>query len=195
VVLATRDRRPDSAPVAKATDLSRPDPTPRSELGSEAGSGCATGSGSATGSSAASGDRDGSDVVAVAPPTDGSPGDEGSAQASSTPGAPLEAQGPRPGASAEAHHEARDAARARRAEIAKLLAEAEEAKRTRSLVRWVLRADAALRLDPRSAKARLLLAEGLIASGDLERGCKYLHDLRRNPSARTRAAQAGCPTD
>ncbi|HEY5947161.1 MAG TPA: protein kinase [Kofleriaceae bacterium] len=80
-------------------------------------------------------------------------------------------------------------------QVAKLLAEAEEAKRKRNLVRWVMKADAALQLDPRNLQARLLLADGLIASGDLDRGCKYLHDLGRNPSARARATQAGCPAD
>jgi eukaryotic-like serine/threonine-protein kinase len=80
-------------------------------------------------------------------------------------------------------------------EIAKLIAEAEDAKRGRKLVRWVMKADAALQLDPRNVRARLLLAEGLIASGDLDRGCKYLRDLGRNPTARKRAAQAGCPSD
>jgi eukaryotic-like serine/threonine-protein kinase len=78
------------------------------------------------------------------------------------------------------------------AQVDKLVAEAEEAKRSRSLVRWVMKADAALRLDARDVRARLLLAEGLLASGDLDRGCKYLRDLRRNRTARALARQAGC---
>ena len=80
-------------------------------------------------------------------------------------------------------------------EVARLLAEAEAAKRTRNLVRWVMKADAALQLDPRNVRARFLLADGLIASGDLDRGCKYLHELGKNPTARARATQAGCPSD
>jgi cytochrome c-type biogenesis protein CcmH/NrfG len=59
----------------------------------------------------------------------------------------------------------------------------------------VIKADAALQLDPRNTRARMLLADGLIASGDLDRGCKYLHELGRNPTARARARQAGCPAD
>jgi serine/threonine-protein kinase len=94
-------------------------------------------------------------------------------------GRPTEARGPRPEAS----------------EVAKYIAEAEEAKRTHNLVRWVIKADAALQLDPRNTRARFLLADGLIVSGDLDRGCKYLHDLGKNPTARARARQAGCPTD
>lgn len=83
----------------------------------------------------------------------------------------------------------------RRSEVARLIGEAEQAKRTRNLLRWVLKADAALQLDPRNVRARLLLGEGLIASGDLDRGCKYLRELGRNPAARARARAAGCPTD
>jgi hypothetical protein len=83
----------------------------------------------------------------------------------------------------------------RRAEIAKLIGEAEDAKKARNLVRWVMKADAALQLDPRNVRARFLLADGLIASGDLDRGCKYLHELGKNPTARARANQAGCPSD
>jgi hypothetical protein len=82
-----------------------------------------------------------------------------------------------------------------RAEVAKLITEAEQAKQARNLVRWVMKADAALQLDPRNVRARFLLADGLIASGDLDRGCKYLHDLGKNPTARARANQAGCPSD
>jgi eukaryotic-like serine/threonine-protein kinase len=82
-----------------------------------------------------------------------------------------------------------------RAEITKLIAEAEAAKKARNLVRWVMKADAALQLDPRNVRARFLLADGLIASGDLDRGCKYLHELGKNPTARARANQAGCPSD
>ncbi|HEY5923123.1 MAG TPA: serine/threonine-protein kinase [Kofleriaceae bacterium] len=80
-------------------------------------------------------------------------------------------------------------------EVGKLIAEAEEAKRARNLVRWVMKADAALQLEPRNVRARFLLADGLIASGDLDRGCRYLRELKRNPTARARANQAGCPAD
>jgi serine/threonine-protein kinase len=80
-------------------------------------------------------------------------------------------------------------------EVAKLIDEAEQAKKSRNLVRWVFKADAALQLDPRNVRARFLLADGLIASGDLDRGCKYLRDLGKNPTARARANQAGCPAN
>ena len=71
------------------------------------------------------------------------------------------------------------------------LAEAEAAKRGGNRLRWVNQADIALRLDPSSTRAKLLLAEGLIAYGDLEHGCKYLRELVRDPTAQ-RMAQASC---
>ena len=71
------------------------------------------------------------------------------------------------------------------------LAEAEAAKRAGNRMRWVSQADSALRLDPTNPRAKLLLAEGLIAYGDLEHGCKYLRELGRNPTA-LRMAQASC---
>ena len=79
--------------------------------------------------------------------------------------------------------------------VAKLIAEAEAAQKTNQRLRQVMKADAALRADPRNTRARFLLADGLIASGDLERGCKYLREMGKNPTARARANQAGCPTD
>ena len=76
-------------------------------------------------------------------------------------------------------------------EAERALAEAEAAKRSGNRMRWVNQADIALRMDPTSTRAKLLLAEGLIAYGDLEHGCKYLRELGRNPTA-VRMAQASC---
>ena len=77
-------------------------------------------------------------------------------------------------------------------ELVKLLADAEAAQRAGNRLRQMALADSALRLDPRNAKAKLLLADALIATGDHDRGCKYLHDLGRNAAAVARAKQAGC---
>ena len=71
------------------------------------------------------------------------------------------------------------------------LAEAEAAKRSGNRMRWVNQADIALRLEPSSTRAKLLLAEGLIAYGDLEHGCKYLRELGHEPAAQ-RMAKASC---
>ncbi len=81
-----------------------------------------------------------------------------------------------------------------RSTIDKYLAEAEAAKKAGNRMRWVSQADSALRLDPASARAKLLLAEGLIAYGDLEHGCKYLRELGRNPAAQKMAA-ASCSSN
>jgi hypothetical protein len=82
-----------------------------------------------------------------------------------------------------------------RPDVAKLVAEAEDARRAGNLLGQVQKADEALSVDPRNVRARFLLADGLIASGDLDRGCKYLRDLGKNPTAQARARQAGCPTN
>jgi len=80
-------------------------------------------------------------------------------------------------------------------ELARHLAAAEAAGRAKNWLVEAKEADEALHIDPRDVRARLLIADALLGSGDLERGCKHLHDLGRNPTARARAHQAGCPGD
>ncbi len=80
------------------------------------------------------------------------------------------------------------------AEAAAHVAAAETARRAGNRHRQLAEADAALQADPRNVRARFLAGDALIASGDLDRGCKYLRDLGKNPSAVARAQQAGCPT-
>jgi eukaryotic-like serine/threonine-protein kinase len=80
-------------------------------------------------------------------------------------------------------------------EAATHLAAAEHARTAGNRLRQLAEADAALQADPRNVRARFLFADALIASGDLDRGCKYLRDLGKNPTARERARQAGCPTN
>jgi serine/threonine-protein kinase len=74
------------------------------------------------------------------------------------------------------------------------VAAAEAARTAGNRLRQLAEADAALQADPRNVRARFLAADALIASGDLDRGCKYLRDLGKNPTAMARAQQAGCPT-
>ncbi len=59
----------------------------------------------------------------------------------------------------------------------------------------VTQAHAAILLDPRNVRAILLLADGLLAEGDLEHGCKYLRGLVHNPVAIERLRSASCPAD
>jgi serine/threonine-protein kinase len=70
---------------------------------------------------------------------------------------------------------------------------AEDALRANNSLRQLAEADLALRADPNSVRAKYLLGDALIKSGDLDRGCTYLGALRRNAAARARARSAGCP--
>lgn len=73
------------------------------------------------------------------------------------------------------------------------LKSAEEAMRQGNRLRQLAEADLALQADPRSARAKYLLADALIKGGDLDRGCGYLRQLGRNPLAVARANVAKCP--
>jgi hypothetical protein len=81
------------------------------------------------------------------------------------------------------------------AEVARHLANAEAARREGRWLVQIPEADAALQADPHNVRARFLLGDGLISTGDLDHGCKYLHELGRNPIAVARAHAAGCPSD
>ncbi|HEU0036890.1 MAG TPA: serine/threonine-protein kinase [Kofleriaceae bacterium] len=75
------------------------------------------------------------------------------------------------------------------------LRNAEEGLRTNNLLKQLAEADLALAADPRNVRAKYLLGDALIKSGDLDRGCQTLRQLGRNPLARSRAHAAGCPGD
>ncbi len=72
---------------------------------------------------------------------------------------------------------------------------AEAAAAAGNRLRQLAEADLALRADPRSPRARYLLGDALVATGDLDRGCAYLRKLARNARAAARARTAGCPAD
>ena len=120
---------------------------------------------------------------AAAPTPEAAPIDAGA-----PPDAPIDARAERPDAAVK------QPTRGPNPEIAKMLAEGESLRRSNPLKAMAI-ADSVLQLEPRNARAKLLLADVLIASGDRDNGCKHLRDLRNNPTARARAAQAGCPTD
>ena len=75
------------------------------------------------------------------------------------------------------------------------LRNAEDAFRAGNHLRQIAEADLALHADPRSARAKYLVGDGLLKTGDLDRGCRYLRELKRNPGARERARAGGCPGD
>jgi serine/threonine protein kinase len=80
-------------------------------------------------------------------------------------------------------------------EVAQHLAAAEDAKRAGNRLRQIAEADAVLRLDAHNVRARLLIADGLLATGSIDSGCKYLRSLGRNPTALQMAKAASCPSD
>jgi len=75
------------------------------------------------------------------------------------------------------------------------LRNAEDAFRDNNRLRQLAEADLALRANPRSVRAKFLLADALLKGNDLDRGCAYLRALKRIPMAQDRALAAGCPTD
>ncbi len=75
------------------------------------------------------------------------------------------------------------------------LKNAEDAMRDNNRLRQLAEADLALKFDPRNVRAKYLLADALIKTGDLDHGCAYLRALGRNPLARARASAAKCPID
>jgi len=75
------------------------------------------------------------------------------------------------------------------------LRNAEEALQRDNSLRQLAEADLALRADPHSVRARFLLGDALIKSGDLDHGCKYLHAIAQLAAARDRARAAGCAGD
>jgi serine/threonine protein kinase len=81
----------------------------------------------------------------------------------------------------------------RNMEAATHLKKAEAAVRAGNRLGQLAEADLALKADPRNVRAKYLLADALIQGGDLDRGCKYLRALGRNPLAVARAKSAKCP--
>jgi serine/threonine protein kinase len=120
--------------------------------------------------------------------TTGTPGERPAGTA--VPRAPREPEG---GTSGGTRNGSKSAGRNPAAE--EHLRNAEEAFRAGNHLRQIAEADIALRADPRSARARYLVGDGLLKTGDLDRGCKYLRELKRNPTARDRARTGGCPGD
>ncbi len=83
----------------------------------------------------------------------------------------------------------------RNLEAAAHLKNAEAAVRAGNRLGQLAEADLALKADPRNVRAKYLLADALIQGGDLDRGCKYLRALGRNPLAVARGKSAKCPID
>ena len=137
------------------------------------------------------------DAAQVASVADAGAGLTGAVDAG--PGAPLDGVAPTDAAPPRADAGARIDAGARlpprNMEAATHLKNAEAAARTGNRLGQLAEADLALKADPRNVRARYLLADALIQGGDLDRGCKYLRALGRNPLAVARGKSAKCPID
>ncbi len=75
------------------------------------------------------------------------------------------------------------------------LRNAEEGFQTNNHLRQLAEADLALRANPRSIRAKFLLGDAQLKTGDPDRGCANLHVIRRYAPAHDRARAAGCPGD
>lgn len=92
--------------------------------------------------------------------------------------------------------EAKRRERARnKAEVQTHLRAAESARKSGNTLKQLAEADAARKLDGRSTRARYLLGDALVKSGDKTNGCKHLHRARSLSSARSAYSKAGCAKD
>ena len=80
-------------------------------------------------------------------------------------------------------------------ELAKHVAAAEAARRSGNRLRQLAEADAALAVDNRHVRARFLMGEALLETGDASNGCKYLRMAKRLREARTILDSGRCPAD
>jgi len=80
-------------------------------------------------------------------------------------------------------------------ELARHLAEAERARRAGNRLRQLAEADAALERDARHVRARFLMGEALLETGDVANGCRYLRSAKRIAEARALLASGRCPAD
>jgi eukaryotic-like serine/threonine-protein kinase len=80
-------------------------------------------------------------------------------------------------------------------ELAAHLAAAERARKAGNRLRQLAEADAALARDPRHVRARFLMGEALLETGDATNGCRYLRSAKRVSEARALLTSGRCPAD
>ncbi|HVK78369.1 MAG TPA: protein kinase [Kofleriaceae bacterium] len=88
-----------------------------------------------------------------------------------------------------------DRGAARAAELARKLDAADAARRGGKRLKQIAYAHEALEIDPRNQRARYLLGDALVATGDQANGCKYLRSATRIAAARELVRSAACPVD
>lgn len=82
-----------------------------------------------------------------------------------------------------------------RSEAATHLAAAEAARRAGKALTQLAEADAALALEPGNTRARYLVGDALLASGDTPRACAEFARIPRYAAARKAMESVGCPSD
>jgi serine/threonine-protein kinase len=70
---------------------------------------------------------------------------------------------------------------------------AEAARRSGNRLRQLAEADAALEASPKLVRAKFLVGEALLETGDVGNGCRYLRQARRVSEARALLASGRCP--
>ena len=88
-----------------------------------------------------------------------------------------------------------EARRARKRDVARHLAAAEDARRQGNRLKQMAEADSALQLERGNRQAAFLLGDALLAGGDEENACKYLRRARGLSQARTALRRANCSGD
>jgi serine/threonine-protein kinase len=90
---------------------------------------------------------------------------------------------------------ANEARRARKRDVARHLAAAEDARRQGNRLKQMAEADSALQLERGNRQAAFLLGDALLAGGDEENACKYLRRARALTQARAALRRANCAED
>jgi len=101
---------------------------------------------------------------------------------------PIDAAPPRKASGTDVSHEV-DAV------LARHLAAAESARRSKNRLRQLAEADAALERAPKHTRARFLMGEALLETGDAANGCKYLRSAKSMGDARAILSSGRCPVD
>jgi serine/threonine-protein kinase len=80
-------------------------------------------------------------------------------------------------------------------EYEKHLKAAEAGRRSGNRLKQLAEAQAALKIDPKATRARFLMGEALLETGDVGNGCKYLRQAKRLREAKAILTSGRCPAD
>jgi serine/threonine-protein kinase len=100
---------------------------------------------------------------------------------------------PRPPVVLPPHPQMPPSAHSARPEVDAHLTAAKDAQAANNRLGELAHAQAALKLDPSNLQAAYLMGDALLATGDTDRGCQILGNIKRFPLALQRMRVAGCP--